>query len=172
MTEISKNWHKKLPPTLNAYAGANTFNSSCFKGSTIILRMGAWFGFPEQSDVPSIVTMVSSRRWPLISSYGASGRTQPLKLKMIDSFFKISFYKVDDGNHEEALLDFYTSSGKRKPDQIIISRDQAGFSADDLQEFVHALSYMYQRSITVIFVVPPICYAHLAASQLGAIYED
>ncbi|KHG16533.1 Protein argonaute 4 -like protein [Gossypium arboreum] len=50
--------------------------------------------------------------------------------------------------------------------------DQAGFSADDLLEFVHSLSYMYQRSTTTIFFVPPICYAHLAASQLGAIYED
>ncbi|PPS10234.1 hypothetical protein GOBAR_AA10407 [Gossypium barbadense] len=193
MTETGKNWHKKLPPTLYAYAGANTFNSSCFKVSD----------------------------------------------------------KVDDGIMKEALLDFYTSSEKRKPDQIIILRervsefqfnqvlikllrlasslarsgtlkivviigspdnvlhgtvidnkvchpknndfylgthagmigitrqthyhvllDQAGFSVDDLQEFVYSLSYMYQMSTTAIFVVPPICYAHLAASQLGAIYED
>ncbi|PPS14296.1 hypothetical protein GOBAR_AA06282 [Gossypium barbadense] len=193
MTETGKNWHKKLPPTLYAYAGANTLNSSCFKVSD----------------------------------------------------------KMDDGIMKESLLDFYTSSGKRKPDQIIIFRDellrlassltrsgtlkivvivvrksiipsffsrdlltmcymvlllatkyaiqrtmvfylgahagmigitrqihyhvlldQAGFSADDLQEFVHYLSYMYQRSTTAIFVVAPICYAHLVASQLGAIYED
>ncbi|KHF99057.1 Protein argonaute 4 -like protein [Gossypium arboreum] len=146
------------------------------KVPTIILGMGALFGLPEQSDVPSIAAM-------------------------------------------EALLEFYTSSGKRKPDQIIIFRDvgspdnvlhgtiinnkvchpknndfylgthagmigitrqthyhvildQVGFSADDLQEFVHSLSYMYQRSTTSIFVVAPICYAHLAASQLGVIYED
>ncbi|PPR99026.1 hypothetical protein GOBAR_AA21640 [Gossypium barbadense] len=130
---------------------------------------------------------------------------------MIDSFFKIVSDKVDDGIIKEALLDFYTSSGKRKPDQIIIFKDggspenvlhgtvidnkvchpknndfylgthagmigitrqthyhvlldQAGFSADDLQEFVHSLSYMYQRSTTAIFVVAPICYAHLPAS--------
>ncbi|PPS07534.1 hypothetical protein GOBAR_AA13116 [Gossypium barbadense] len=60
------------------------------KVPTIILGMSALFGFPEQSDVPSIAAMVSSRRWPLISSYGTSGRTQSLKLKMIDSFFKTS----------------------------------------------------------------------------------
>ncbi|PPS17701.1 hypothetical protein GOBAR_AA02873 [Gossypium barbadense] len=193
MTETGKNWHKKLLPTLYAYTGANTFNSSCFKVSD----------------------------------------------------------KVDDGIMKEALLDFYTSSEKRKPDQIIIFRervsesqfnqdlikllrltsflarsgtlkivvitgspdnvlhgtvidnkvchpknndfylgthagmigitrqthyhvllDQAGFSVDDLQEFIHSLSYMYQMSTTAIFVVPPICYAHLAALQLGAIYED
>ncbi|PPR83936.1 hypothetical protein GOBAR_AA36777 [Gossypium barbadense] len=32
MTETGKNWHKKLSLTLYAYVGANTFNSSCFKG--------------------------------------------------------------------------------------------------------------------------------------------
>ncbi|KAG8472696.1 hypothetical protein CXB51_034522 [Gossypium anomalum] len=46
------------------------------KVPTIILGMGALFGFPKQSDMPSIAAMVSSRRWPLISSYRASGRTQ------------------------------------------------------------------------------------------------
>ncbi|KAG8475538.1 hypothetical protein CXB51_032367 [Gossypium anomalum] len=93
--------------------------------------------------------------------------------------------KVDDGIMKEALLNFYTSSGKRKPDQIIIFKDggspdnvlhgtvidnkvchpknndfypgthagmigitrqthyhvlldQAGFLADDLQEFLHS----------------------------------
>ncbi|KAG8486250.1 hypothetical protein CXB51_019556 [Gossypium anomalum] len=163
------------------------------KVPTIILGMGALFGFPKQSNVPSIATMI-------LSSKPVSD-------------------KVDDGIMKKALLDFYTSSGKRKPDQIIIFRDgvsesqfnqvlikllrlassltrsgtlkivviivrktiipsffsrdllamcyMAGFSADDLQEFVHSLSYMYQRSTAAIFVVAPICYAHLAASQLG-----
>ncbi|KAG8503600.1 hypothetical protein CXB51_001626 [Gossypium anomalum] len=68
------------------------------KVPTIILGMGALFGFPEQSDVPSIATMI-------LSSKPVSD-------------------KVDDGIMKEALLDFYTSSGKRKPDQIIIFRDE------------------------------------------------
>ncbi|PPR99327.1 hypothetical protein GOBAR_AA21336 [Gossypium barbadense] len=67
------------------------------KVPTIILGMGALFGFPEQSDVPSIAAMI-------LSSKPVSD-------------------KVDDGIMKEALLDFYTSSGKRKPDQIIIFRD-------------------------------------------------
>ncbi|PPS14413.1 hypothetical protein GOBAR_AA06164 [Gossypium barbadense] len=207
------------------------------KVPTIILGMGALFGSPEHSDVPSIAVMI-------LSSKPVSD-------------------KVDDGIMKEALLDFYTSSGKRKPDQIIIFRDgvsgsqfnqvlikllrlassltrsgtlkivvvvvrktiipsffqqgspdnvlhgividnkvchpknndfylgthagmigitrqtryhvlldQAWFSADDLQEFAHSLSYMYQRSTIAIIVVAPICYAHLPTSQLGAIYED
>ncbi|PPS14277.1 hypothetical protein GOBAR_AA06296 [Gossypium barbadense] len=142
------------------------------KVPTIILGMGALFGFPEQSDVLSIAAMILS--------------SKPVSDK-------------DNGIMKEALLDFYTSSGKRKPDQIIIFRDggspdnvlhgtvvdnkvchpknndfylsthagmigitrqthyhvlldQAGFSADDLQEFVHSLSYMYQRSTTAIFL--------------------
>ncbi|KAG8472524.1 hypothetical protein CXB51_034366 [Gossypium anomalum] len=67
------------------------------KVPTIILGIGALFGFPEQSDVPSIVAMI-------LSSKPVSD-------------------KVDDGIMKEALLDFYTSSWKRKPDQIIIFRD-------------------------------------------------
>ncbi|KAH1113728.1 hypothetical protein J1N35_007106 [Gossypium stocksii] len=39
--------------------------------------------------------------------------------------------------------------------------------ANDLQELVHSLSYVYQRSTTAISVVASVCYAHLAASQLG-----
>ncbi|KHG21507.1 Protein argonaute 4 -like protein [Gossypium arboreum] len=93
------------------------------KVPTIILEMGALFGFPEQSDVPSTAAMVSSRRWPFISSYGASGRTQSLKLKMMILSSKPVSDKVDDGIIKEALLDFYTSSGKRKPNQIITFRD-------------------------------------------------
>ncbi|KHF98717.1 Protein argonaute 4 -like protein [Gossypium arboreum] len=129
------------------------------KVPTIILGMGALFGFPEQSDVPSIAAMILS--------------SKPV------------FDKVDNSIMKEALLDFYTSSEKRKPDQIIIFRDggspdnvlhgtvidkkvchpknndfylgthagmigitrqahyhvlldQTGFSADDLQEFLHS----------------------------------
>ncbi|PPR99848.1 hypothetical protein GOBAR_AA20813 [Gossypium barbadense] len=77
---------------------------STTKVPTIILGMSALFGFPEQSDVPSIAAMI-------LSSKPVSD-------------------KVDDGIMKEALLDFYTSSGKRKPDQIIIFRD--GGSPDNV----------------------------------------
>ncbi|PPR86550.1 hypothetical protein GOBAR_AA34142 [Gossypium barbadense] len=64
--------------------------------------MGALFGSPEQSDVPSIAVMILSSK-PISD-------------------------KVDDSIMKEALLDFYTSSGKRKPDQIIIFRDRVSES--------------------------------------------
>ncbi|XP_073272774.1 protein argonaute 4-like [Primulina huaijiensis] len=232
------------------------------KVPTLILGMDVSHGSPGQSDIPSIAAVVSSRQWPLISRYRACVRTQSPRLEMIDSLFKRVSDSEDDGIIREVLLDFYTSSGKRKPDQIIIFRDgvsesqfnqvlnielnqiieackfldekwspkfvvivaqknhhtkffqpnspdnvqpgtvidnkvchprnydfylcaqagmigttrpthyhvlldEVGFSPDDLQELVHSLSYVYQRSTTAISIVAPICYAHLAASQLG-----
>ncbi|XP_071724140.1 protein argonaute 4-like [Rutidosis leptorrhynchoides] len=232
------------------------------KVPTLIMGMDVSHGSPGHSDVPSIAAVVSSRQWPLISRYRASVRTQSPKTEMIDSLFKKVSDTEDEGIIRESLLDFYTSSGKRKPDQIIIFRDgvsesqfnqvlnkeldqiieackfldekwnpkfvvivaqknhhtkfflsgspdnvppgtiidnkichpknndfylcahagmigttrpthyhvlfdEVGFSSDDLQDLVHNLSYVYQRSTTAISVVAPICYAHLAASQVG-----
>ncbi|CAL5434090.1 unnamed protein product [Camellia sinensis] len=222
------------------------------KVPTIILGMDVSHGSPGQSDIPSIAAVVSSRQWPLISRYRASVRTQSPKVEMIDSLYKRVSESEDEGIMRELLLEFYVTSGKRKPDQIIIFRDGAckfldekwspkfvvivaqknhhtkffqpgspdnvppgtiidnkichpknndfylcaqagmilvgttrpthyhvlldevGFSADDLQELVHSLSYVYQRSTTAISVVAPICYAHLAATQVGQFmkFED
>ncbi|KVH87597.1 Argonaute/Dicer protein, PAZ [Cynara cardunculus var. scolymus] len=239
------------------------------KAPTIILGMDVSHGSPGQSDIPSIAAVVSSRHWPLISRYRASVRAQSPKVEMIDNLFKKVSDTEDEGIMRELLLDFYVSSAKRKPDQIIIFRDgvsesqfnqvlnieldqiieackfldekwcpkflviiaqknhhtkffqpgspdnvqpgtvidnkvchprnndfymcahagmigttrpthyhilydEIGFSADDLQELVHSLSYVYQRSTTAISVVAPICYAHLAATQVSQFikYED
>ncbi|KAL1348006.1 hypothetical protein HN51_024011 [Arachis hypogaea] len=239
------------------------------KAPTLILGMDVSHGSPGQSDIPSIAAVVSSRQWPLISKYRACVRTQSPKVEMIDNLFKKVSDKDDEGIIRELLIDFYSSSGKRKPDNIIIFRDgvsesqfnqvlnkeldqiiqackfldenwdpkflvmvaqknhhtkffqpgspdnvppgtvidnkichprnydfymcahagmigttrpthyhvlldEIGFSPDDLQELVHSLSYVYQRSTTAISVVAPICYAHLAATQMGQFmkFED
>ncbi|GJU06814.1 argonaute 4-like protein [Tanacetum coccineum] len=239
------------------------------KCPTIILGMDVSHGQAGQSDVPSIAAVVSSRQWPSISRYRASVRTQSPKVEMIDNLFKKVSDTEDEGIVKELLLDFYVSSAKRKPDQIIIFRDgvsesqfnqvlnieldqimeackfldanwcpkflvivaqknhhtkffqpgspdnvppgtvidnkvchprnndfymcahagmigttrpthyhvlydEIGFSSDDLQELVHNLSYVYQRSTTAISVVAPICYAHLAATQVSQFmkFED
>ncbi|XP_027329366.1 protein argonaute 4-like [Abrus precatorius] len=232
------------------------------KTPTLILGMDVSHGSPGQSDIPSIAAVVSSREWPLISKYRACVRTQSPKVEMIDNLFKKVSEKEDEGIIRELLIDFYSSSGNRKPENIIIFRDgvsesqfnqvlnielnqiieackyldenwhpkflvivaqknhhtkffqpgspenvppgtvidnkichprnydfylcahagmigtsrpthyhvlldEIGFSPDDLQELVHSLSYVYQRSTTAISVVAPICYAHLAATQMG-----
>ncbi|KAG8503947.1 hypothetical protein CXB51_002237 [Gossypium anomalum] len=85
----------RISCTINAkFKGVKTYGAFVSKVPTIILGMGALFGFPEQSDVPSIAAMFLTK-WMTV-----------------------------------ALLDFYTSSGKRKPDQIIIFRD--GGSPDNV----------------------------------------
>ncbi|XP_057422673.1 protein argonaute 4-like [Lotus japonicus] len=68
--------------------------------------------------------------------------------------------------------DFYMCAhagaiGTSRPTHYHVLHDEIGFTADDLQELVHSLSYVYQRSTTAISVVAPICYAHLAAAQMG-----
>lgn len=68
--------------------------------------------------------------------------------------------------------DFYMCAhagliGTTRPTHYHVLWDEIGFSADDLQEFVHSLSYVYQRSTTAVSIVAPICYAHLAATQVS-----
>ncbi|KAM1018479.1 hypothetical protein ACFX2C_040105 [Malus domestica] len=232
------------------------------RSPTMILGMDVSHGSPGRSDVPSIAAVVGSRKWPSISHYRASVRTQSPKVEMIASLFKPVSEKDDEGIIRELLLDFYRSSNSCKPAQIIIFRDgtsesqfdqvlndemsqiiqackfldegwspkfmvivaqknhhtkffqtgsphnvplgtiidrtvchptnndfylcahagmigttrpthyhvlldQLGYSADDLQELVHSLSYVFQRSTTAISVVAPIRYAHLAAAQMS-----
>ncbi|CAL4902553.1 unnamed protein product [Urochloa decumbens] len=92
------------------------------KVPTIILGMDVSHGHPGQSDRPSIAAVVSSRQWPHISKYRASVHTQSPRLEMMSSLFKPQ--GTDDcGLIRESLLDFYTSSGNRKPENIIIFRD-------------------------------------------------
>ncbi|TVT97533.1 hypothetical protein EJB05_57220, partial [Eragrostis curvula] len=169
------------------------------KVPTIILGMDVSHGQPGQSDRPSIAAVVSSRQWPLISKYRASVHTQSPKQEMMSSLFKPRGTD-DDGLIRESLIDFYTSSGKRKPDHVIIFRDgvsesqftqvinieldqiiegtsrpthyhvlhdEIGFSADEMQEFVHSLSYVYVSKEHDGHIIAPICYAHLAAAQIG-----
>ncbi|PPR91613.1 hypothetical protein GOBAR_AA29068 [Gossypium barbadense] len=112
------------------------------KVPSIILGMGALFGFPEQSNMPLIAAMVNSRRWPLISSYGASGRKR--KPDQIIIF-------RDGGSTENVLHgtvienkvchpknnDFYLGThaemiGITRQTHYHVLLDQAGFLADDL----------------------------------------
>ncbi|XP_047059188.1 protein argonaute 4A-like [Lolium rigidum] len=58
-------------------------------------------------------------------------------------------------------------NGTTRPTHYQVLHDEIGFSPDELQELVHSLSYVYQRSTTAISVVAPIYYAHLAAAQVA-----
>ncbi|CAK7349045.1 unnamed protein product [Dovyalis caffra] len=67
--------------------------------------------------------------------------------------------------------DFYMCAhagkiGTSRPAHYHVLLDEIGFSPDELQNLIHSLSYVYQRSTTAISIVAPICYAHLAAAQM------
>ncbi|PRQ52668.1 putative post-transcriptional gene silencing PAZ-Argonaute family [Rosa chinensis] len=77
------------------------------------------------------------------------------------------------------IYDFYMCAqagmiGTSRPAHYHVLLDEIGFSPDDLQNLIHSLSYVYQRSCTAISIVAPICYAHLAAAQVGQFmkFED
>lgn len=68
--------------------------------------------------------------------------------------------------------DFYMCAhagmiGTSRPAHYHVLLDEISFSPDDLQHLIHSLSYVYQRSTTAISIVAPVCYAHLAAQQMG-----
>nr|CAB3465484.1 unnamed protein product [Digitaria exilis] len=86
---------------------------------------------------------------------------------------------VDSGIVHPRQYDFYMCAhagpiGTSRPTHYHVLLDEIGFSADNLQKLVLSLSYVYQRSTTAISVVAPICYAHLAAAQMGQFmkFED
>ena len=56
--------------------------------------------------------------------------------------------------------------GTTRPTHYHVLLDENDFTPDDMQELVHLLSYVYQRSTTAIFVVASICYAHLTAVHM------
>ncbi|XP_027344511.1 protein argonaute 16 isoform X2 [Abrus precatorius] len=95
---------------------------------TMILGMDVSHSSLGRADIPSVAAVVGSRCWPLISRYRASVRTQPSKVEMIDSLCKPLDDGSDDGIIRELLLDFYNSSNRRKPTQIIVFRDGVGES--------------------------------------------
>ncbi|KAK1389078.1 hypothetical protein POM88_017256 [Heracleum sosnowskyi] len=73
--------------------------------------------------------------------------------------------------------DFYMCSqagaiGTARPAHYHVLVDEIGFSPDDLQNLIHSLSYVYQRSTTAISMVAPVYYARLAATQVSKMMKS
>ncbi|XP_059282299.1 protein argonaute 16-like [Lycium ferocissimum] len=64
--------------------------------------------------------------------------------------------------------------GTTRPAHYHVLLDEIGFSPDALQNLIHSLSYVYQRSTSATSIVAPVRYAHLAAAQVGQFvkFED
>ncbi|PIN23080.1 Translation initiation factor 2C (eIF-2C) [Handroanthus impetiginosus] len=242
------------------------------KVPTMIFGIDVSHAAPGRTRAPSIASVIGSREWPRISSYRASLRALPPKVHMIDSLFNPMSQQEDAGIVRELLLEFYSSSGQKKPSQLIIFRnglsalqfnqmlrvemdqilkacyfleenwrpkftvivsqrqhhtkffdaksgtnifpgttvdnkicdfqcnnfymsahaarigtsrpthyhvllDEIGFSSDDLQEFIHSLSYVFQRSNNAIsevavIAVAPVRYAQLAAAKISQLHKN
>ncbi|KAJ6756606.1 TRANSLATION INITIATION FACTOR 2C putative-RELATED [Salix purpurea] len=79
---------------------------------------------------------------------------------------------IDNAVCHPQSYDFYMCAhagmiGTTRPTHYHVLLDEIGFSADDLQELIHSLSYVYQRCTTAISLVAPVRYAHLAATQIS-----
>jgi eukaryotic translation initiation factor 2C len=114
------------------------------KALTFILGIDVSNDSSGQSDIPSIATVDSSRRWPLISKYRETVRTQSPKVEMIDSLFK-HVSETEEWRHlliTELLINFYKSSGNTKPDRVIIFRDEVNKS-----QFDHVLNIELDQMI-------------------------
>ncbi|KAE8661576.1 hypothetical protein F3Y22_tig00113725pilonHSYRG01150 [Hibiscus syriacus] len=156
------------------------------KVPTIIFGMDLSHGSPGHSDVPSIAAVDDDvlMRETLLDFYSSLGERKPVKIIIFkDGVRESEFNQGSPDNVQPGTVieksvyhprnnDFYLYAHTgmirtNRPTHYHILLDQVGFSADDLQELVHSLSYVYQMSIIVISVVAPICYTHLVALQLG-----
>ncbi|CAL9129110.1 unnamed protein product, partial [Musa textilis] len=126
---------------------------------TMILGMDVCHGSTGPSDFPSIAAVVGSRHWPLISRYRASVRTQSPKLETIDSLYKPGADGQDHGMIRELLLDFYQTSNRNKPAQMIIFRDGVGESQFnevlnvELNQIIKAFEHLGERTIPKFTVI-------------------
>eukprot|EP00866_Antonospora_locustae_P002005 jgi/Antlo1/2005/2396 len=73
-------------------------------------------------------------------------------------------------------FDFYLVShraiqGTARPIRYQVLLNESGYSAEELQEFIHNYSYLYARATKAVSLVPPIYYAHLAAARASAYME-
>ncbi|KAL1542008.1 protein argonaute 4A-like [Salvia divinorum] len=105
------------------------------KAPTMILGIHVSHASPGRAEAPSVASVVGSREWPRMSSYRASLRALPPKSQMIDSLFKPMSEQMDAGIIRELLKEFHSSSGQKKPAQIIIFRN--GLSISQFKEFLN-----------------------------------
>nr|GEY38255.1 protein argonaute 16 [Tanacetum cinerariifolium] len=126
---------------------------------TMIMGMDVSHGPAGQSDIPSIAAVVGSKSWPLISRYKASARSQPSKAEMISGLFQPQADGTDSGMMSELLLEFYQTSNKRKPTQIIVFRDGVSESQFDqvlnyeLDQMIKAYQYLGEVDVPKFTVI-------------------
>ncbi|XP_021724565.1 protein argonaute 16-like isoform X2 [Chenopodium quinoa] len=121
----------------------------------------AYLGLGE-AEIPKFTVIVAQKRHRTrLFEVGAAGNVTPGTV-------------VDTEVVHPRKYDFYMCAhggmiGTLRPVHYHVLLDEIGFSPDELQNFIHSLSYVYQRSSHATSVVAPISYAHHAARQVGQI---
>nr|ATG34093.1 argonaute 16 [Suaeda salsa] len=119
----------------------------------------AYLGLGE-AELPKFTVIVAQKRHHTrLFEVGAAGNVPPGTV-------------VDTEVVHPRNYDFYMCAhggmiGTLRPVHCHVLLDEIGFSPDELQNFIHALSYVNQRSTHATSVVAPIAYAHHAARQVG-----
>uniref|UniRef100_A0A803LRK3 Uncharacterized protein n=1 Tax=Chenopodium quinoa TaxID=63459 RepID=A0A803LRK3_CHEQI len=121
----------------------------------------AYLGLGE-AEMPKFTVIVAQKRHRTrLFEVGAAGNVPPGTV-------------VDTEVVHPRKYDFYMCAhggmiGTLRPVHYHVLLDEIGFSPNELQNFIHSLSYVYQRSSHATSVVAPISYAHHAARQVGQI---
>ncbi|BBG96732.1 Argonaute family protein [Prunus dulcis] len=89
------------------------------------------------------------------------GRLSTTKFAIPRTMISICVLMLDDCEYSKP------KPGTTRPAHYHVLYDELGFSADNVQELVHSLSYVKENLCKYIYLVAPICYAHLAAAQIS-----
>ncbi|XP_057984527.1 protein argonaute 16-like [Hevea brasiliensis] len=124
--------------------------------------------FKSEVDVPKFTVIVAQKDRHTKLFQDISSENVPFGQTIVDTEI------VHPRNYDFYLCANCKYSGTSRPAHYHILLDEIGFSPDELQNLIHALSYVNQRSTTAIRTVAPLRYANLAARQMGQFmkFED
>ncbi|KAF2292336.1 hypothetical protein GH714_020210 [Hevea brasiliensis] len=123
--------------------------------------------FKSEVDVPKFIVIVAQK-----GHY--TKLFQDISPENVPSGTVVDTEIVHPRNYDFYLCAHASMIGTSRPAHYHVLLDEIGFSPDELQNLIHALSYVSQRSTTAIRIVAPLRYANLAARQMGQFmkFED
>ncbi|WZZ39724.1 hypothetical protein YC2023_035983 [Brassica napus] len=117
-----------------------------------------------ETDVPKFTVIVAQKRH----------HTKLFQAKGHENVPAVDTKIVHPTNYDFYMCAHAGIIGTSRPAHYHVLLDEIGFSPDELQNLIHSLSYVNQRSTTATSIVAPVRYAHLAAAQFAQFtkFED
>ncbi|GFP88430.1 protein argonaute 4a [Phtheirospermum japonicum] len=120
--------------------------------------------FLEENWRPKLTVIVSQRRHHT-KFFNATSGVNVTPGTIVDS-------KVCDLEYNNFYMCPHAARmGTLRPTHYHVLLNEIGFSSDELQELIHSLSYVFQRSNNAISEVAPVRYARLAAAKISQLVE-